>query len=52
MAVRNLLHKNKLEDFKQWLVECGWEIEPTKGDYEVLRARKDDKRLEREQYYS
>lgn len=40
MAVRNLLHKGKLEEFKEWLVIDGWTIEPTKGYYEVLRARK------------
>ncbi len=43
MAVRNLLHKNKLDDFRQWLIKEGWVIEPTKGDYEVLRARKGNK---------
>lgn len=44
MATRNLLHKNKLDDFKRWLVKDGWKIEPTKGLYEVLRARKGNKR--------
>ena len=40
MAKRNVLHKNLLEDFQKWLVANGWEIEKTKGTYEVLRARK------------
>ena len=39
MANRCLLHKSKLEPFKNWLEERGWTIEQTKGDYEVLRAR-------------
>ena len=40
MADRCRLHKNKLEDFKQWLINDGWEIEVPKGIWEVLRARK------------
>lgn len=36
--MRNLLHKNKLEDFKTYLVENGWIIQDTKGVFEVLRA--------------
>lgn len=40
MATRNLLHKSKLENFKNWLIEKGWKIETTKGQYEVLRANK------------
>lgn len=40
MAIRNLLHKNKLEDFKRWLISKGWELEPTRGVYEALRARR------------
>ena len=39
MANRCLLHKYKLEDFKNWLVKNNWTIEETKGEYEVLRAR-------------
>lgn len=35
-----MLHISKLEDFKDWLVKDGWEIEQPKGTYEVLRARK------------
>lgn len=41
MAERGTLHKNKLADFKQWLEDEGWQHEPCKGDYEVIRARKD-----------
>ena len=40
MANRHTLHISKLEDFKNWLVKEGWEIEEPKGIYEVLRARK------------
>jgi len=38
MANRCLLAKNKLEDFKQWLIAKGWQIQEPKGTYEVLRA--------------
>lgn len=41
MAERCLLHKNKLEAFKEWLIRKGYEIQDTKGFYEVLRAKKD-----------
>ncbi|AUR92503.1 hypothetical protein NVP1173O_27 [Vibrio phage 1.173.O._10N.261.55.A11] len=38
MASRNLLHRDKLEDFKAWLeANYGWITLPTKGAYEVLR---------------
>lgn len=40
MANRHTLHKNKLTAFKDWLISDGWEIEDTKGFYEVLRAKK------------
>ena len=40
MANRHTLHISKLEDFKNWLVKEGWEIEEPNGIYEVLRARK------------
>jgi len=36
---RNLLHINKLEEFKMWLQEHGWKECPVKGAYEVLRMR-------------
>lgn len=38
---RYLLHKSKLEKLKEWLKNNGYEILPTKGTYEVLRAKKD-----------
>lgn len=44
MANRHKLHINKLEDFTNWLVNDGWEIEEPKGMYEILRARKTDRR--------
>ena len=40
MALRNRLHINKIEDFKSWLVQDGWELVDVKGYYEVLRAKK------------
>ena len=40
MARRDLLHHKHLEAFKNWLVEEGWTIEQSKGEYEVLRATK------------
>ena len=41
MAERCLLHQNKLELLKWWLSSRGYEIQSTKGMYEVLRAKKD-----------
>ena len=38
MANRCTLSINKLPQFKEWLIENGWHICPTKGHYEVLRA--------------
>ncbi|WP_417764657.1 hypothetical protein [Shewanella chilikensis] len=46
MAARNLLHRTKLEEFKEWLEKnYGWVIREPKGIYEVLRwdNRSDDK---------
>lgn len=40
MAERCLLHKNKLDLLKWWLSSRGYEIQNTKGIYEVLRASK------------
>jgi hypothetical protein len=36
---RSQLHFNTLEEFKAWLIARGWEEQPTKGFYEVLRMR-------------
>ena len=44
MANRCILHRNHLDAFKEWLKNDGWEIEDTKGLYEVLRARKEGRR--------
>lgn len=42
MAIRELLHISKLNDFEKWLEEKGYMILPTsKNPYEVLRAKKD-----------
>ena len=42
MPDRGLLARGMLGDFKQWLVEHGWTIEPpeTLAEYQVLRARR------------
>lgn len=40
MAIRNLLHTNKLLAFEEYLESLDYMILPTVGDYEVLRARK------------
>lgn len=40
MANRNTLHISRIPDFTAWLQETGWTIEPTKGLFEVLRARR------------
>lgn len=38
MANRHLLHKSKLEDFKNYLKNNNWVLLPIKSKYEVLRA--------------
>ena len=38
MATRKLLHRNKLDKFKNYLKSKGWIIQDTKGMYEALRA--------------
>lgn len=38
MATRNILHRSKLESFKEYLVSKGWIIQDAKGIYEALRA--------------
>lgn len=60
MANRCILHKTHLEDFKRWLIDNGWSLAETKGDYEVLRARKDGRqhpliifeKIDAKQHYS
>lgn len=36
MPDRALLHRSKLEDFKEWLVEDGWSIVERAGIYEEV----------------
>lgn len=44
MANRNTLAITNLDDLRDWLIDDGWEIQETKGDYEVLRATKAGRR--------
>ena len=44
MAIRSLLHKNKLPLLRYWLTHNGWTIHATKGPYEVLRATRDGRK--------
>lgn len=44
MATRDLLHKNKLDDFRKWLFIDGWTEQKTKGEFEILRATKPNKK--------
>jgi hypothetical protein len=37
MASRNLMHKNKLEDFKKWCDRMNIPYRPGKGQYQVLQ---------------
>lgn len=60
MANRCILHRNHLDTFKEWLKNDGWEIEDTKGLYEILRARKEGRqhpliifeKIDAKQHYS
>lgn len=38
---RNSLHVDKLEDFKSWAKEQGWEVIQPKNIFEALRMQKD-----------
>ena len=40
MANRSTLAVSKLDDFKEWLKQDGWELQEPKGEWEVLRAVK------------
>lgn len=42
MAIRNLLHKNKLEKFKNWLDENDIPHRDGKGEYEVIQIMTKD----------
>ena len=44
METRDLLHKNKLDEFRKWLFTDGWTEEKTKGEFEILRATKPNKK--------
>lgn len=41
MADRHTLAISQLSGFKAWLTGCGWNHQPLKGPYEIIRARKD-----------
>lgn len=41
MAERCLLHRNKLDLFRWYLESLSYEIQPTKSESEVLRAKND-----------
>lgn len=44
MANRHILAVMKLDDFKNWLISDGWQIQEPKGFYEALRATKEGKK--------
>lgn len=44
MANRNTVSIHKIEEFTEWLKQKGWTIESNKGDYDVLRARKEGRK--------
>lgn len=44
MANRNTLSVNRLDEFKEWLENNGWQVQQTKGTYEALRAVKKDRK--------
>ncbi len=45
MANRHTLAVNILPLFKEYLVKNNWEIQSTKGEYEVLRATHKDRKF-------
>lgn len=44
MANKHTLHKSRIKAFAEWLIYDGWQLEKTKGEYEVLRAVKKGKK--------
>lgn len=56
MANRSTLAVSKLDDFKEWLKTDGWDIQETKGFWEVLRATKKGRKrpiiIYRQVYYN
>jgi hypothetical protein len=44
MANRHTLSVKRLDEFKEWLENNGWQVQETKGFYEALRAVKEDRK--------
>lgn len=42
MANRYLLAMADVQEFKTWLMEKGWIVQPIKNEYEIVRAVKSD----------
>jgi hypothetical protein len=40
MATRNLLHKNRLNEFREWCGANGFECRDGRGEYQVLQIKK------------
>ena len=40
MAIKSRIHKRKVNKFKNWLIEDGWNAEDNKRTYECFRVRK------------
>lgn len=40
LSRRDLLHRTKLDEFRDFCFRRGWEMLPLKGDYEVIRMKK------------
>ena len=41
MAIRNVLHRTKLDEFKSFIEELGYTLLKPKGDFEVMRWQND-----------
>ena len=39
MSNKNVLHRSKLEEFREWLIDKDIVIKDNKGDFEVLRFK-------------
>lgn len=44
MPNRHILAVSKLEEFKAWLSQKGWQLQDTKGYWEVLRATRNGRK--------
>ena len=42
MANRHLLAMSDVQEFKTWLMQKGWIIQPIRSEYEIVRAVKSD----------